>query len=209
MKRPFVLLIGFLMLSVATFRCATETNKTLAYGEKLAGAIDNFEKFRVKSKEGFEKAIENVEDNLSEENPDLTTTAKDWEKDWNKLMNRIEKLKSNFTDIGQFSNDYFAKLDELANGISEQSIRKDQVTANQALRAEWEKAYKEAETNIQEIDQLLIKGADFHKVVLLTSMREKLSSKVTELKEMTAEAGKILAELKQFTEEGKRIVGQS
>ena len=114
-------------------------------------------------------------------------------------------MKKDFDDVRNSSNAYFAHLDELANGISREDLKNSELKKNQELKVVWEKQYVEAEKSIQAVDQVLVEGNDFHRVLLLSSVRDKIQQNIDNLNELSQQADSLLKDLEAFTEAGREL----
>ena len=187
--------------------CKWKTTKSaLKHGEVLKSSIDSFEKNRQKLSTNLVASLEEAEEALTEENPDLPKVSKDFEKEWTGINNRYKKLKGDFDKVGESSNKYFGELDELSNNISKEELRNQELAKNQELRVKWEESYNEAEVSINKITSVLESGNDFHMVLVASSIRQKLEQNVDELKVISKQAKDLLQDLELFTQAGRELV---
>lgn len=204
MNRSLIILGAFLIIFQA---CKWETTRTaMKHGERLKSSIESFEKNRVKLSTKLVSSLEEAGNSLSEENPDLPEVSKDFEKEWTRIMNRYDKLKKDFAEVGENSSDYFNKLDELSNNINNESLKKDELRKNDELRQKWQVTYDKADVSINKVTEVLKSGNDFHMVLVASSIRQKLEQNVTELNNISAQAKTLLADLEVFTKAGRQLV---
>ena len=178
----------------------------MAHGEELKSSIEKFEKNRQKLSTSLVASLEEAEEDLTEENPDLPKVSKDFEKEWTSIQNRYAKLQKDFARVGESSTNYFAKLDELSSGINSESLRKEEMAKNKALKTKWDKSYQEANVSIEKITTVLEAGNDFHRVLVASSVRQKLEQNVDELNVIAEQAKALLGDLEAFTQAGRELV---
>lgn len=196
-----------LALVLAAPACKWKTTKTaMKHGEVLKSSIESFEKNRQKLSVKLVESLEEAEQKLSAEDPNLPKVSKDFEKEWTSIQNRYKKLKNDFAKVGSSSNDYFAKLDELSNNINKESLRNEELAKNKQLKVKWEKSYQEAQVSIEKVTSVLEAGNDFHMVLVANSIRQKLEHNVTELNSIAEQAKALLGDLEAFTQAGRELV---
>lgn len=193
------------LLSLAS--CKWDTTKgALKHGENLKNSIESFEKNRKKLSTKLVSTLEEAEESLSTENPDLPKVSKDFEKQWTTIQNRYKKLKDDFENVGKSSDDYFNELNTLSGSISKEELRKEELRKNKELRGTWEKSFREAEVSINKVTTVLESGNDFHMVLVASSIRQKLEQNVSELKVISEQAKALLQDLEVFTQKGRELV---
>jgi len=203
-KKGVNLFLGLLFCLVS---CSlSETKKALNYADNLKDAIDKFETSRKEVVETVGNAVEKTSGIISNESNNLPKIADDWENQWNSIMKRFSDLETNFNRVGQASNDYFEKLNETINNIGNESIKMSELQKNNNLKERYTEAYTEAANNIKKIKSVLDEGGDYHKVLLASAMRQKITANIDELKSMSLNAKKILDDLEHFTIEGKKLI---
>lgn len=201
-----ILLIACTFMLTLT-SCKWDTTKgALKHGETLKASIESFEKNRKKLSTKLVSTLEEAEESLSEENPDLPAVSKDFEKEWTTIQNRYSKLKKDFEKVGQSSSDYFNELNTLSNSISKESLKQDELRKNKELKMTWDKSYREAEVSINKVTTVLESGNDFHMVLVASSIRQKLEQNVNELKVISDQAKALLQDLELFTQAGRDLV---
>lgn len=183
-----------------------ETKTAMKHGEKLKSSIEDFEDNRIKLSSKLVEGLENAEQALSAENPDLPKVSKDFEKEWTSIQKRYNKLKSNFEKVGSSSEAYFSKLDELSGSIGNESLRKEELGKNTELRTKWQSTYDKAEVSVNKVTDVLQAGHDFHMVLVASSIRQKLEQNVGELNLISEQAKALLADLEGFTQAGRELV---
>jgi len=204
MKRILFLALPILMALPA---CKWQNTKTaLRHGEKLKSSIESFEKNRQKLSAKLVSSLEEAQQDLTAENPDLPEVSKDFEKEWTSIQSRYGNLKKDFDRVGTSSSDFFAKLDELSNNINKESLRNQELAKNQELKVKWDKSYQEASVSIDKVTQVLEAGNDFHMVLVASSIRQKLEQNVAELDVIAAQAKELLGDLEAFTQAGRELV---
>lgn len=205
MKYLFQLIICTAILAAPS--CKWKTTKTaMKHGEVLKSSIDSFEKNRKKLSTQLVESLEEAETKLTAENPDLPKVSKDFEKEWTSIQNRYKKLKGDFEKVGKSSNDYFAKLDELCNNITKESLREQELAKNRELKVKWDKSFQTASVSIEKVTSVLEAGNDFHMVLVASSIRQKLEQNVGELNEIAKQAKALLGDLESFTQAGRELV---
>jgi len=206
MKR--IPIYGCLLLIVFAFSsCRWRTTKdALKHGEVLKSSIESFEKNRSKLADRIIVSLEEAEEGLSTDNPDLPNVSKDFEKEWTVIQKRYDKLKSDFEEVGESSTAYFEKLNELSNNISREELRKEELGKNKALQERWLTTYREASSNVQKVTKVLEEGNDFHMVLVASSIRQKLEQNVEELRRIADQAKALLSDLETFTAAGRELV---
>ena len=207
MKNSFLVLAAGFLLLAALPACRWQTTKTaLKQGEVLKASIESFEKNRQLLSTKLVNSLEEAEQSLTSENPNLPEVSKDFEIEWNNIQKRYDKLKTDFETVGKSSEDYFGKLNELSGSIGNERLRKEELAKNAELRKRWEVSYKEAEVNIGKVTTVLEQGHDFHMVLVASSIRQKLEQNVEELRNIAAQAKLLLADLEAFTQAGRQLV---
>jgi len=182
------------------------TKKAVKKGEVFKASIEDFEKNRMKFSEQVTESINDANQALQEEDPNTENISKDFEKEWNDIQRRYEKMKKDFDDVGKSSNAYFEHLNELASGINREDLRKSELQKNQELLVKWEKKYSQATVDIEKVDKVLLEGNDFHRVLLLSSVRDKIQENVNDLERISTQAKDLLDDLKAFTDAGRELV---
>lgn len=201
--------ITFLLCAIAlTFSACNwkETKTAMKHGERLKSSIENFEDNRVKLSSELVEGLEEAEQALSEENPDLPKVSKDFEKEWTGIQKRYDKLKKDFDRVGSSSKDYFSKLNELSRSIGNENLRNEELAKNKELEQKWQKIYTEAEVSVNKVTEVLEAGHDFHMVLVASSIRQKLEQNVQELNLISQQAKALLADLEGFTKAGRELV---
>lgn len=201
--------ILFLLVSVAILlpACKNKTTKNaMKHGERLKSAINDFENNRQKLSVKLVSSLEDAEEKLTAEDPDLPKVSSDFEKQWTSIQKRYKGFKNDFERVGKTSEDYFKKLDELVNNINKESLRNEELAKNEALRKKWSKSYEEAKISIEKVTQVLEAGNDFHMVLVASSIRQKLEQNVNELNLIAVQAKELLGELEAFTLAGRELV---
>ena len=107
--RPTKLIFSVLALSVILMSsCKTrETRTAMKHGEVLKSSIESFESNRQKFSSRVVESLEEAETKLTSDSPDLPKVSKDFEKEWTSIQSRYNKLKKDFTDVGESSIDLF------------------------------------------------------------------------------------------------------
>jgi len=176
--------------------------------EVLKSNLDSFDKNRMKLSANLVESLEEAGEALQSENPDIPEVSKDFEKEWRSIMNRYDKLKKNFGDIGESSQAYFDELNSLSSSINKEELRKSELAANKELQVKWDQTYREADIAINKVTKVLEDGNDFHMVLVASSIRQKLEQNVQDLQNMSEQAKVLLADLQVFSEKGREIVEQ-
>lgn len=204
-KKTTSILLLILLVTITSCQKSL-TKKSLSYGDNLKSAIENFEGARHEFAQNVTESVENTSANLSKENSELLEVAIDWEEKWNDIQNRFQKLEKEFSVVGQVSEQYFNQLHELSAGINDRKIKASEIQKNEALKNEWTVAFVKASNDIQKIRDVLIEGNDFHRVLVASSIRQKIETNIIELESISIRANNILNELEKFTIEGKKLV---
>ncbi len=204
MKR--IIFIGFAIVALTISCKQRETKSALKHGDVLKSSIENFEKDRKKLSTKLVASLEQAQNDLTAEDPDLPKASKDFEKDWNSIMKRYNDLQKGFDKVGKSSEAYFAKLDELSNNINKESLRNEELAKNQTLKRKWDTSYQEAKVSVDKITEVLEAGNDFHMVLVASSIRQKLEQNVDELNIIAQQAKALLGDLEAFTQAGRELV---
>lgn len=199
--------IGLMLLTIFTLgSCRGKmTKKAVKKGDVFKASIEDFEKNRQKFALQVSETIGDANEALAEEEPNTEEISTDFEKEWNKIQNRYKKMKKDFKDVRNSSNAYFEHLDELANGINNEKMRTSELKKNTELKIVWEKQYVEAEKSIQAVDQVLDEGNDFHRMLILSSVRDKIQQDIDKLNDLSKQADSLLKDLEAFTEAGREL----
>lgn len=200
----FTLTICLLILSSS---CKWKTTKNaLKHGEQLKSSIEDFEKNRQQLSVKLVESLEEAEEDLTSEDPDLPKVSKDFEKEWTGIQNKYRDLQEDFAKVGETSEAFFAKLNELSSNINNEKLRNDELRKNDELKVKWDKSFYEASSSIQKVTGVLEAGNDFHMVLVASSIRQKLEQNVTELNKIAVQAKELLGDLESFTQAGRELV---
>lgn len=204
-------IITLAILAIAIFKCTTwcnrtETEKIFSYGDNLKDAIEDFEDTREDFSQEVVKSVNNASKDLSVNDPNLQEVAIDWETQWKSIQSDFKTLEADFSAVGQSSNEYFDQLQELCSGIRDIKIRASEINKNAELKQKWTSAFVEASKNIKQIRQVMTEGNNFHRVLVASSVRQKIEANITELNAIASRAKAIMAELEQVTIEGKNLI---
>lgn len=206
MKNISVLLLSATLL-LLTSSCKWKTTKNaLKHGEELKSSIEDFEKNRQQLSVKLVESLEEAEKELTSEDPDLPEVSKDFEKEWTGIQNKYRDLQEDFAKVGESSEAFFAKLNELSSNINNEKLRNDELAKNDALKATWDKSFFEASSSIAKVTGVLEAGNDFHMVLVASSIRQKLEQNVTELNRIAVQAKALLGDLESFTKAGRELV---
>ncbi len=203
-----ILTLGLLSLLVFSLSaCKWKTTKqSIKYGDVLKSSIESFEKNRQRFSERVVSSLETASQELATENPNLEKASKDFEKEWRDIQSRYSKLKDDFQKVGASSTNYFTQLEELSSGINNEKLRQEELAKNKELEQRWQKTFEQASINIEKVTAVLESGNDFHRVLVASSIRQKLDQNVEELNRIATQAKELLSELEVFTEEGRKLV---
>lgn len=183
------------------------TEKSLNYGDNLKDAITKYENSRQKFSQEVNESVSSTNKKLEKEDPKLSEVAHDWEKRWDEVHKSFNRLEKHFSKVGESSQEYFDKLEELSSGINNDSIRREELSKNRQLKERWTKAYEEAAGKFDKIRKVLKEGNDYQRILVASSVRQKIEKNIHELDKISIKANKILKELKTFTIEGKKLIG--
>ncbi len=207
MLKRIATLALFIIIVFSVSSCKWKTTKqSIKYGDVLKSSIESFEKNRQRFSERVVSSLETAGKELATENPNLEKASKDFEKEWRDIQSRYKKLKEDFEKVGKSSTDYFSQLEELSSGIYNEKLRNEELAKNKELEQRWQKTYEQAAINIEKVTSVLESGNDFHRVLVASSIRQKLDQNVEELNKIALQAKELLAELEVFTEEGRKLV---
>lgn len=207
MKNHFDLFLIFLLGMILLSSCRTRTTRSaIKNADVLKSNLDSFDKNRMKLSTNLVESLEEAGDALLAENPNIPEVSKDFEKEWRSIMNRYNKLRKDFNNIGDNSTKFFEELNGFSSAINNEELRKSELAANKELEVKWTKTYQEADKAIKKVTTVLENGNDFHMVLVASSIRQKLEQNVEELKKMSEQAKVLLADLEVFTKEGRKIV---
>jgi len=200
-----ILMIAFLSIILTSCKTRT-TNSALRHGEVLKTNLNSFDKNREKLSTKLVSSLETAGNALMEENPDIPEVSRDFEKEWRSIMNRYDKLKSDFDNIGKSSSAYFEELNTLSGNINNDQLRAEELAKNKALEAKWQKTFVEADKAIAKVTTVLESGNDFHMVLVASSIRQKLEQNVADLKNIAEQAKLLLGDLEVFSQAGRELV---
>ncbi len=196
------------MIYIVSSGCSmSRTDKTGEYGDSLEKAIESFEKSRIKTGKGISETIEPSLKVLARKKPNLRFIGNHWEKKWAEVRKEVRLLQINFAEVGNTSRAYFDKLNEIAHSITDENLKNAELEKNRVLKSSWADAYQEANMEIERIEELMIEGDDFHKVVLGNMLRVLLKDNIEDLKRISESARNILDDLERLTIEGRKLVG--
>ncbi len=183
-----------------------ETKDALKQGDALKASIESFEKNRQRLSTNLVSTLEEAGQELSQEDINLPEVSKDFEKDWTSIQSRYSKLQKDFQEVGENSEAYFTKLDELSGSISDAKLRQEELGKNAELRKRWQSSYDQAEESLTKVTEVLESGHDFHMVLVASSIRQKLEQNVQELDRIAEQAKALLSDLEAFTVAGRELV---
>lgn len=182
------------------------TNKAMKRGEALKSSLNSFETNRQKLSVDVVKSLEEAEEQLTGESPDMPKIAKDWEKEWRDVQSRYDKMRRDFDRVGKNSEAYFKQLNDLSASINNEDLKAKELAKNEELKSRWMSTYQEAAVSVEKVTEVLNSGNDFHMVLVASSIRQKLEQNVDELKVIAAQAKTLLSDLEAFTIAGKELV---
>ncbi|HAS43045.1 MAG TPA: hypothetical protein DCS93_21375 [Microscillaceae bacterium] len=204
------LIITLMILPLLVTSCGgkkeqSASDKVLEFANKLIKVIDEFEVARTKVLKVIDESAKNMEQYLG---GNLSTKEKvdNYEKDWKKLANEVKAMDRRFNVIYRSSQSYFNQLYNLKESISNEKLKEQEQEKNAQLRRNWDKVYETAEEDVRKIKAVLQEGTDFHKVLLSSVMRAKINDNITQMKDISGRARRILKELSRFSIEGKKIL---
>lgn len=207
MIKRFLIVAVVAIVAISVSGCKWDTTKkAIKHGDVLKSSIESFEKNRQKLSEKVIESLESAGEALASDSPDLEKTSKDFEKEWTSIQNRYKKLKDDFSKVGESSGNYFAQLEELSSGINNETLRKEELSKNKELQKRWQTTYQQAAVNVEKVTAVLESGNDFHRVLVASSIRQKLDQNVEELNRIAIQAKELLSDLESFTEEGRKLV---
>jgi hypothetical protein len=198
-------LLPILAVSCGEKKEQSASDRVLDFANRLVKVIDEFEKARTQVLQVINTSAVNMEKYLSS-SMSTKEKADKYEKDWKKLASEIKAMETKFNMINNSSNAYFNKLYALNESISNDDLRKKEYDKNVALRRSWNKVYQNAESDVSKIRTVLEEGNDFHKVLLASVMRSKIADNISQMKDISSRARKIIKELSRFSVEGKKIL---
>lgn len=202
-----IIYFSLMFIALISTQCRWRVTKgAMKTGEQLKSSIESFEDNRQKLSEKVVISLEEAQEKLTGNDPDLPKIAKDWEIEWNRIQDRYKKMKDDFEKTGANSQAYFSQLDELSNNISNETLRKQELAKNAELKKKWDGTYQKASVSISKITQVLESGKDFHMVLVASSIRQKLEQNVQELENIARQAKELLADLEAFTQAGRELV---
>jgi hypothetical protein len=187
----------------------TQTEKALSYADDLKTAVDEFEASRKGASAEIARAAEGADATLKNPSITLRGAASDWEARWTAVKNRVQDLDTKLAQVGQKSLAYFNELDRLAGSISDRVIRVEEKARNDTLQTRWTTVFADASKDLARLKALVQKGDDFHKQLLLASLREKIAKNIEEAGNIAEQARSILKELERLTEEGRKLTVRS
>lgn len=208
--RTHALIITLIILPLLVTSCGgnqeqSASDKVLEFANRLVKVIDEFELARTKVLKVIDESAKNMEKYLSG-NVSTKEKVDNYEKDWAKVANEVKVMEARFTSIHRSSESYFNQLYSLKEGISNDDLRKKEQEKNTRLRRNWDKVYAGADKDVSKIRKVLQEGKDFHKVLLSSVLRAKISDNISQMKDISGRARQILKELSRFSVEGKKIL---
>ncbi len=208
--RTHTLIITLIILPLLVTNCGgnqeqSASDKVLEFANRLVKVIDEFELARTKVLKVIDESAKNMEKYLSG-NVSTKEKVDNYEKDWTKVANEVKVMETRFTSIHRSSESYFNQLYTLKEGINNDDLRKKEQEKNTRLRRNWDKVYAGADKDVSKIRKILQEGKDFHKVLLSSVLRAKISDNISQMKDISGRARQILKELSRFSVEGKKIL---
>jgi len=183
----------------------TETEKTFEYADELKKSVEEFESSRKDTANGINESGKAAKAISKTEKAELRGAARDWEDRWVKVKAQVKAMSDKLQQVCQKSLAYFDQLDKISGSISDANLRQNELGKNQALKDKWTKTYQAAAAEVNKLNALLVKGDDFHKILLGAAIRSELEKNIRVIEDVAAEASKVLAELSTLTEEGRKL----
>ncbi len=208
-----VIIIGSILLSivliVALLKHNTKTKKYLEYGDDLRVAIEEFEENRQEFTGDLSTITKVTSEDLNNGNKPAGVVAENWELKWEELNDKLEVLKDDFVEVGESSSSYFLNLENLANEIRDEEMKREEIKKNAELKEQWTRAYKDAARSIQRIEEVIYEGNDFYKVLIISTIRQQVKDDIKELESITIRALALLESLEEFATESKKLISNT
>jgi predicted RNase H-like nuclease (RuvC/YqgF family) len=183
-----------------------ETEVAIEFADSLQEAITEFEESRESVDKSIEKSTTETLSNIDViEGSSLRESVKKWAKEWDGVKDRFDDLLNSFDEVKSSSENYFGKLNSIAKKIINPELKASEEAKNSELQESWSRVLEESSRNIDSLKELINEGDDFHRVLLGTSIREKLGDSIGELQEISKKAEILLKELQKLTLEGKKL----
>lgn len=136
----------------------------------------------------------------------LVGIADEWEKNMQTMLSRTSEMTSKLNDVKSSSDKYWSKIEEITGEIKNPEIQLREREKNKKLKIEWDVNYGKAESQVNRAVLLNTKAQDLHKVMTLSSMRQKISTQMNQLQDISNEADNIFREIKEVTQKGQEII---
>jgi hypothetical protein len=140
---------------------------------------------------------------------DLPSVANEWEKHWQDVSTHSKEMQQKLEDVNQASQQYWSKLDEITEQIGNPALKIIEKDKNRLLKSKWNQTYAKANKQVARTIQLNSKADDFHKVIMLSSMRQQLNNQIKQLQIIADEASNVFKEIEAATQQGQDIIGKS
>lgn len=183
----------------------TVTEEAVSTADNLKLAVDQFEASRKDTSKAITETTKTTNTALQVKKPQLEGIAKDWEDRWTKVKEQAQTLEANLKAVGERSLKYFEQLESLANSISDPGLRGPEQEKNRALKQRWTQVYTAACKDVEKLRPVVVKGDDFHKILLGAALRQSLEKDMKAIEDIANQAEIVLRSLEPLTEEGRKL----
>jgi len=115
-------------------------------------------------------------------------------------------LNQRYNGIIRSGNEYFRKLNEIAEKIHDTDYQNKQKDKNVRLQIEWRDSITPTRNKLEELNRLILKAEDYYNILLLESLRSSIEMEMDQLRQVTLEADLIIDDLKTYIEQCKEII---
>lgn len=205
-----VLLINYLFISCElspTYRVSYSSEKYHSYGDRLKNELTQMDIERLQFKESLQSTtqfMDSIDDNMNREN--AREYVFEFEIHWKDLYQRTRNLNQRYNGIIRSGNEYFRKLNEIAEKIHDTDYQNKQKDKNVRLQIEWQDSITPTRNKLEELNRLILKAEDYYNILLLESLRSSIEMEMDQLRQVTLEADLIIDDLKTYIEQCKEII---
>jgi len=199
-------LFASLLLSACSGNLANESSSAT---QKLRKASDSFQADRLQLSTRITSTIDDVNGELAKSTPDLKEATSRWEKGWNGVQSIMKDLRKDQKQMADASEEYFKKLDEIAQGISVDSTKREELQKNADARMVWQNMSTRLDQKLATLDGMIKDGDNQLRKQLADNMRSGAKPNLTQLQITAAQAKVQIEQMGQLIEQGGSAVGLS
>lgn len=202
-KTPFPLILRtFSLFCLLTFGCCKFATKEgivimLELSKAVIELITSFSENSDKLHQSVIKMTNATTQAVNEKQP-VKDIALFWEENWDNIHEQFKPLEAQLKQIEVTTNQYFQKLDENNNKISDVNLKLADKEKTLQLKARWLVEYSKASNNINDVRLMLRKGNDYIQLLRNIALREEVEKSITDLNNISIQAENIASSIQDF-----------